>query len=84
MSLPIYHLIHLLLNWGEWQHSASLEKLELINPSDGSILTEIASGNENDIDAAITSAICIRPVGVQHLRLSVANFDNWQGLFSKI
>ena len=41
---------------GEWQNSASLEKLKLINPSDGSILTEIASGNENDIDAAITSA----------------------------
>ena len=41
---------------GEWQNSASLEKLELINPSDGSILTEIASGNENDIDAAITNA----------------------------
>ena len=41
---------------GEWQNSASLEKLELINPSDGSILTETASGYENDIDAAITSA----------------------------
>ena len=41
---------------GEWQNAASLEKLELINPSDGSILTETASGNENDIDAAITSA----------------------------
>ena len=41
---------------GEWQNSASLEKLELINPSDGSILTEIASGNEDDIDDAITSA----------------------------
>ena len=41
---------------GEWHNSASLEKLELKNPSDGSILTEIASGNEDDIDAAITNA----------------------------
>ena len=42
---------------GEWQNSVSLEKLELKNPSDGSILTEITSGNEDDIDAAITSAL---------------------------
>ena len=41
---------------GEWRNSASLEKLELKNPSDGSILTEIASGNEDDIDDAITNA----------------------------
>ena len=41
---------------GEWRNSASLEKLELKNPSDGSILAEIASGNEDDIDDAITSA----------------------------
>ena len=41
---------------GEWRNSASLEKLELKNPSDGSILAEIASGNEDDIDDAITNA----------------------------
>ena len=41
---------------GEWHNSASLEKLELRNPSDGSILTEIASGNDDDIDAAVTNA----------------------------
>ena len=41
---------------GEWRNSVSLEKLELKNPSDGSILAEIASGNEDDIDDAITSA----------------------------
>ena len=41
---------------GEWLPPQSLEKLELANPSDGSILTEIASGNSADIDAAITNA----------------------------
>jgi len=41
---------------GEWHSSASLEKLELINPSDGNILTEIASGNEDDVDAALANA----------------------------
>ena len=41
---------------GEWQSSASLEKLELKNPSDGNILTEIASGNKDDIHAAIANA----------------------------
>ena len=41
---------------GEWHSSASLEKLELINPSDGNILTEIASGNKDDVDAAIANA----------------------------
>ena len=29
---------------GEWRPPQSLEKLELANPSDGSIMTEIASG----------------------------------------
>ena len=46
---------------GEWHSSASLEKLELKNPSDGNILTEIASGNEDDVDAA--------PVSYTHLTL---------------
>ena len=41
---------------GEWLPPQSLEKLELANPSDGSILTEIASGNSADIDAAVTNA----------------------------
>ena len=41
---------------GEWQSSASLEKLELKNPSDGNILTKIASGNKDDIHAAIANA----------------------------
>ena len=41
---------------GEWRPPQSLEKLELANPSDGSIMTEIASGNSNDIDAAVTNA----------------------------
>ena len=41
---------------GEWQSSASLEKLELKNPSDGNLLTEIASGNQDDIHAAIANA----------------------------
>ena len=41
---------------GEWHSSASLEKLELRNPSDGNILTEIASGNEDDVDAALANA----------------------------
>jgi len=34
---------------GQWRNPTDLEKLELKNPSDGSTLTEIASGNENDI-----------------------------------
>ena len=41
---------------GEWRPPQNLEKLELANPSDGSILTEIASGNSADIDAAVTNA----------------------------
>lgn len=41
---------------GEWRPPQSLEKLELANPSDGSIITEIASGNSADIDAAVTNA----------------------------
>ena len=41
---------------GQWRHPTDLEKLELKNPSDGSTLTEIASGNENDIGEAIENA----------------------------
>ena len=46
---------HLLIN-GQWRASASGETLPLLNPSDGSLLTEIARGNSADIDAAVAAA----------------------------
>ena len=41
---------------GEWQPSRSHQTLDLINPSDGSILAPIARGNASDIDAAVEAA----------------------------
>lgn len=40
----------------EWRAPLSGTYLELINPSDGSILCDIAAGNVDDIDAAVASA----------------------------
>lgn len=41
---------------GTWAPSASGQKLPLINPSDGSVLCEIARGNADDIDSAVQAA----------------------------
>ena len=40
----------------EWVHSCSGETLELLNPSDGSTLCEIARGSADDIDRAVMAA----------------------------
>lgn len=45
-----------LLIGGRWQPAASGETLDLLNPSDGTILARIARGNAEDIDAAVTAA----------------------------
>ena len=41
---------------GQWRAGASGETLPLINPSDGSLLAEIARGNGADIAAAVAAA----------------------------
>ena len=66
---------------GEWHSSASLEKLELINPSDGNILTEIASGNGMTLMLHLPMRnIHSSSAGVQHLQLSVGEFCiTWEG-----
>ena len=46
---------HLLIN-GQWRAGASGETLPLLNPSDGSLLAQIARGNAADINAAVAAA----------------------------
>ena len=41
---------------GQWRNSASGETLPLLNPSDGSLLAQIARGNAADVDAAVAAA----------------------------
>jgi aldehyde dehydrogenase (NAD+) len=41
---------------GQWRTGASGETLPLLNPSDGSLLAEIARGNAADVDAAVAAA----------------------------
>ncbi|MCB1517622.1 MAG: aldehyde dehydrogenase family protein [Hyphomicrobiaceae bacterium] len=41
---------------GKWQAPANGRHLDLINPSDGSIICEIAAGDETDIGLAVASA----------------------------
>jgi aldehyde dehydrogenase (NAD+) len=41
---------------GAWRRGASGETLPLIDPSDGSLLAEIARGNAADVDAAVAAA----------------------------
>jgi aldehyde dehydrogenase (NAD+) len=41
---------------GAWRRGASGETLPLLDPSDGSLLAEIARGNAADIDAAVQAA----------------------------
>ncbi|MEK8052042.1 aldehyde dehydrogenase family protein [Ideonella sp. DXS22W] len=45
-----------LLIGGQWRPAASGETLPLLNPSDGSLLTEIARGTAADVDAAVQAA----------------------------
>lgn len=41
---------------GQWQPSISSSVMPLHNPSDGTVLCNIAAGNEQDIDAAVKAA----------------------------
>lgn len=41
---------------GAWRRGASGETLPVLNPSDGTLLAEIARGNAADIDAAVAAA----------------------------
>ena len=40
----------------QWRASASGDSLPVVNPSDGSVLGQIARGNADDIDAAVAAA----------------------------
>jgi len=48
---------------GAWRASASADRLELTNPSDGSVLANIARGRAADIDAAVEAARAAREHG---------------------
>ena len=54
MTLP-FNPSQVLIN-GQWRTSASGETLPLLNPSDGSLLAQIARGNAADVDAAVAAA----------------------------
>jgi aldehyde dehydrogenase (NAD+) len=41
---------------GRWRAAATRETLPLLNPSDGSLLTQIARGGAADVDAAVAAA----------------------------
>ena len=47
---------HLVLINGHWRPCASGETLPLLNPSDGSLLAQIARGAAADVDAAVAAA----------------------------
>ena len=55
MKLADFDLSHVFIN-GQWRAGASGATLALGNPSDGSVLAEIARGNAADIDAAVYAA----------------------------
>ncbi len=56
MAEPLPFPAHEVLIDGRWRDSASGERLPLLNPSDGSVLAEIARGDAADIDAAVAAA----------------------------
>ncbi|QBF34176.1 aldehyde dehydrogenase family protein [Thalassococcus sp. S3] len=56
MSLPLWFDPSLCLVGSDWRPPASGQTLDLINPSDGSKLAQIARGGAQDIDAAIAAA----------------------------
>ena len=41
---------------GEWVDSHSTETIEVMNPSDDSVLGMIAAGNSDDVDKAVAAA----------------------------
>ena len=41
---------------GEWVDSHSTETIEVMNPSDDSVLGVITAGNADDVDAAVSAA----------------------------
>ena len=45
---------------GEWKAPASGKLLDLVNPSDGSVICQIAGGDAADIDAAVEAAHAAR------------------------
>ncbi len=55
MSLAGFDTTLVLIN-GQWRRAASGETLPLLNPSDGSLLAQIARGTAADIDAAVAAA----------------------------
>jgi aldehyde dehydrogenase (NAD+) len=56
MSTPIgFETRHVFIA-GAWRAAAGGETLPLMNPSDGSLLAEIARGTEADVDAAVAAA----------------------------
>ncbi|MFK7869368.1 MAG: aldehyde dehydrogenase family protein [Roseobacter sp.] len=50
---------HVFIN-GQWQAGQSGETLALLNPSDGTVLCDIARGSAADIDAAVAAATAAR------------------------
>lgn len=56
MSADIWFDASKLFIGGQWLAPAGGESLELLNPSDGSNLCDIARGGKQDIDAAVDSA----------------------------
>ena len=55
-SLPVWFDTSCCLVGGEWRAAQSGAKLELIDPSDGGTLAQIARCGEDDVDAAVTAA----------------------------
>ena len=41
---------------GEWVNPSGIETIEVINPSDESVIGSISSGTKEDIDLAVASA----------------------------
>ncbi len=54
--MPIPFDPSLVLIAGQWRAGASVQRLPLLNPSDGSLLAQIARGNADDVDAAVVAA----------------------------
>lgn len=50
-----FNTAHIFIN-NQWQAPSSGELLALSNPSDGTLLCDIARGNETDVDAAVLAA----------------------------
>jgi aldehyde dehydrogenase (NAD+) len=55
-TLPLLDATDRVFIAGQWRMGASRETLPLVNPSDGSVLAQIARGDSADIDAAVLAA----------------------------